>query len=147
MILTRDRGPTATMQRLQPPGHSEVIRLDRTSYLLGRSHKCDVLLYSPTASREHARLTFRDGAWYVQPLGGKTVVVGGVKVGDEQRLAHKTRLQFGGDELLYFDERAVASVPEPRRVAPAASSGRPPILVMVAAAIAVLALAAWWVLS
>jgi pSer/pThr/pTyr-binding forkhead associated (FHA) protein len=132
------------MQRLQPPGHSEVIRLDRTSYLLGRSHKCDVLLYSPMASREHARLTFRDGAWYVQPLGGKTVIADGVKVGDEQRLSHKTRLQLGGDELLYFDERAVAAVPEPRRVAPAASSRRPAILAAAGAAIAALALAAWW---
>ena len=122
------------------------MRLDRTSYVVGRSHKCDVPLYSAEASREHARLTFRDAAWYVQPLGGKPVIADGVKVGDEQRLTHKMRLQLGGDELLFFDESAAAAAPEARPVAPA--SKRSPLGVLLAVAVVVaLGLAAWWLFS
>jgi len=142
VILTRDRRVAATLQRVQPPGHSEVIHLDRTSYLAGRSHKCDLQLYSPSASREHARLTFRDAAWYVQPLGGKPVIADGVKVRDEQRLTHKMRLQFGGDELLFFDESAAASFPEARPATP--TSKRPALVLLAVAAIVALGLAAWW---
>lgn len=146
VILTRDRNVTATLQRVQPPGHSDVIRLDRTSYLVGRSHKCDVPLYSSAASREHARLTYRDAAWYVQPLGGKPVIADGVKVGDEQRLTHKMRIQLGGDELLFFDESVAASAPEARPAAPA--SKRPPLGVLLGVAVVVaLGLAAWWLFS
>jgi pSer/pThr/pTyr-binding forkhead associated (FHA) protein len=143
VILTRRREVTATLQRLQPPGHSEVIHLDRTSYLVGRSHKCDLPLYSESASREHARLTFRDAAWYVQPLGGKPVIADGVTVHDEQRLTHKMRLQLGGDELLFLDESAAASPPEARPVAPASTRPAWGVLLGVAVVVA-LGLAAWW---
>ena len=121
------------------------MRLDRTSYLLGRSHKCDVPLYSPNASREHARLTFRDAAWYVQPLGGKAVTADGMKVGDEQRLTHKMRLQLGGDELLFLDERAAVAPPQVRPT-PAAPTGRALRVVLALAAVAALGVVAWWFL-
>ena len=143
VILTRDRAVTATLQRMQPPGHSEVIRLDRTSYLVGRSRQCDLPLYSPSASREHARLTFRDAAWYVQPLGGKTVTANGMNVRDEQRLTHKMRLQLGGDELLFLDERAAASATETRPAAPT-STGRVVSVLVAVAVLTALGLAAWW---
>lgn len=156
VILTRTRQATATLQRLQPPGRSETIALDRTSYLVGRSHKCDVVLYSETASREHARLTFRDAAWYVQPLGEKAVIADGVAVREEQRLTHKTRLQLGGDELLFFDERAAAAplaaapLVAPSNTSPHMSTHRSRIAALVPIAVAVLVaigLAAWWWIS
>ena len=143
VIVTRNRSATATLQRVQPPGHSETIRLDRTSYVVGRSHKCDVRLYTESAHREHARLLFHDGAWYAEPFSGKTVIADGVKVREEQRLTHKMRLQLGGDELLFFDEGVAASQPEARPTAP--PSRRPLLGVLLAVAlVAALGLAAWW---
>lgn len=149
VILTRRREVTATLQRVQPPGHSEVIHLDRTSYLVGRSHKCDLPLYSESASREHARLTFRDAIWYVEPLGGKAVTADGVTVRDEQRLTHKMRLQLGGDELLFFDESAAAAPREAHgAAAPAAKRSVSGVLVaVVVVTVAALGFVAWWVLS
>ncbi len=145
VIVSRKRATTATLQRVQPPGHSEVIHLDRTSYVIGRSHKCDMALYSPNASREHARLTFRDAAWYVQPTGDKTVIADGVTVRGELRLTHKMRLQLGGDELLFMDETAASASPVPPSVAPPSASRSFHILIAIAVA-AVLAAAAWWFL-
>ena len=146
VIVTRKQATAATLQRLQPPGHPEVIHLDRTSYLVGRSHKCDLALYSPTASREHARLTFRDAAWHLQPLGDKPVIADGNKVGGELRLTHKMRLQLGGDELLFFHESAAVAPPVTAPAVPS-SVGRLVTILVVVAVGATLAVAAWWLLS
>ncbi len=101
---------SARLQRMQPPGRSEIVALDRTHYLVGRLPSCDLRLYSQTASREHAQLTNRDGRWYLAPVSGKAVLVNGAQVKEEVPLTHKMRLQLGGDELLFLDESGAAAV-------------------------------------
>jgi hypothetical protein len=112
--LQRQAVPAARLQRLQPPGRSDIVSLERTHYLMGRLPSCDLRLYSQTASREHAQLTVRDGRWYLTPVSGKVVLVNGSQVKEEVPLTHKMRLQLGGDELLFLDEggaKVVAEVP------------------------------------
>jgi hypothetical protein len=112
--LQRQAVPAARLQRMQPPGRSDIVTLDRTHYLMGRLPSCDLRLYSQTASREHAQLTARDGRWYLTPVSGKVVLVNGSQVKEEVPLTHKMRLQLGGDALLFLDEggaTAVAEVP------------------------------------
>ena len=104
--------PPARLQRMQPPGRSDIVNLDRTHYLMGRLPSCDFRLYSQTASREHAQLTARDGRWYLTPVAGKVVLVNGTQVKEEVPLTHKMRLQLGGDELLFLDESGVIAVDE-----------------------------------
>ena len=94
----------------------------RDAYLVGRAPTSDLRLYSPTASREHARLIRRGAAWYLTPIEGKTVLANGSLVGEEVRLEHKMRLQLGEDELLVIDEAAaVERAPTPP---PAAAPAR-----------------------
>ena len=111
--LQRPVTTTARMQRLQPPGRSEIVTLDRTHYLVGRLSSCDLRLYSQTASREHAQLTTRDGRWFLTPVAGKVVLVNGTQVKEEVQLTHKMRLQLGGDELLFLDESGAPAVTGP----------------------------------
>lgn len=99
----------ARLQRMQPPGRSDVITLERTHYLMGRLPSCDLRLYSQTASREHAQLSAREGRWYLTPVAGKVVLVNGTQVKEEVPLTHKMRLQLGGDELLFLDDSAPAA--------------------------------------
>ena len=50
--------------------------------LIGRAEGCDPLLEDPAVSREHARLSFRDGRWILQDLGSRNGTrVNGVRVG------------------------------------------------------------------
>lgn len=107
--------PPARLQRMQPPGRSDIVSLDRTHYLMGRLPSCDFRLYSQTASREHAQLTAREGRWYLTPVAGKVVLVNGTQVKEEVPLTHKMRLQLGGDELLFLDERGVTAVEDAPR--------------------------------
>ncbi|MEO6027183.1 MAG: FHA domain-containing protein, partial [Candidatus Binatia bacterium] len=110
--LQREFVPPARLQRMQPPGRSDIINLDRTHYLMGRLPSCDLRLYSQTASREHAQLTVRDGHWYLTPVEGKAVLVNGTQVKEEVPLMHKMRLQLGGDELVFLDESGATSIEE-----------------------------------
>jgi FHA domain len=50
--------------------------------ILGRHHRCDVVLSDPAVSRLHARLLFRDGSWVLQDLQSTNgTTVNGVPVG------------------------------------------------------------------
>jgi hypothetical protein len=112
VMLGEAPAPTRVrLQRMKPAGRSEIVVLDRETYLIGRSQACDLKLYSPSASREHARLASREGKWYLRPINQKTVIANGVQVKEEVRLTHKMRLQFGGDELLFLDD---AKAPDER---------------------------------
>jgi pSer/pThr/pTyr-binding forkhead associated (FHA) protein len=72
----------------------------RERYEIGRHQGCDVLLYSPSASRQHAQIVLGgDGAWYVRPLPGRSLRAGGRLVEADVRLTDGMRLQLGGDEL------------------------------------------------
>jgi FHA domain len=70
--------------------------------LIGRNPRCDVVLDDLTVSRQHAQLTFRDGAWVIQDLASKNgLAVNGKRV-------VRTSLRCGdvvafGDQLVQID--------------------------------------------
>jgi hypothetical protein len=130
--------PPARMQRMAPPGRSDVVNLDRTHFLMGRLPSCDFRLYSQTASREHAQLTARDGRWYLTPVAGKVVLVNGSPAKEEVPLTHKMRLQLGGDELIFLDESGATEV---RGEAPAGTAARLGDVRWIALLVALVALA------
>jgi hypothetical protein len=135
--------PAARLQRMQPPGRSDIISLARTHYLIGRLPSCDLRLYSQTASREHAQLTTREGRWYLTPVAGKSVLVNGTPVKEEVPLTHKMRIQFGGDELLYLDESGVTAVESAPRGATGVAGGNRWVMYAVAALVLALLLWLW----
>src|SRR5579862_2727785 len=85
-----------SLQRVQPAGHTGVVYLTGDTYLMGRKHGADLPLFSPTASREHARLVRRTDGWYLETLAEKAVIANGSLVRTAVRLEHKMRLQIGG---------------------------------------------------
>jgi hypothetical protein len=149
VIMTRSTKTPCSLQRLQPPGHgSEVVSLTADSYVMGRSRTCDIQLYSPSASRSHARLVKRGAEWFLQPEEGRAVLAGGSTVKDEVRLVQKLRLQLGGDELLFFDENAAvaapAATPSAAGGAEAKGGSRTMMIVgIVVVVVAIAAVAAW----
>jgi hypothetical protein len=101
--LLEDPGtPPLRLTRLAPPGHAgEVIPLDpaRFDYQIGRHEACEIRLYSPSASRRHARLVKRGETWFLRPGAGKTVRVGRREAGSEVELKDGQHLRLGEDEL------------------------------------------------
>jgi pSer/pThr/pTyr-binding forkhead associated (FHA) protein len=143
VILVQRPQAVARLQRLQPAGRSDIIALDRSTYVLGRSHTCDIELFSATASRTHARLTNRDGKWFVAPIENRTLRIDGVAVTAETQLTHKVRLLLGADELLFLDDTRTTSIAE---APPPPNPRQWPNALLLAAIALIVAVAIWWVL-
>ncbi|MEP7287733.1 MAG: FHA domain-containing protein [Chloroflexota bacterium] len=61
------------------------------AYIIGRREDCDVILpYDSQVSRQHARLTFKEGQWSVQDMGSRN----GTYVG-KQKIDSITPLEPG----------------------------------------------------
>jgi hypothetical protein len=141
-----EQRPSVVLNREQPPGHPGGERLERDQYLVGRSHNCDIKLFSKGASREHARLSRRADGWYIEACADKLVLANGAPVRDPIRLEHRMRLQMGGDELVVIDQAAAIQTPAPAPpIAPPAR--RVPIAAVLGALIAAALLAMVWLLS
>lgn len=98
------RGP-ASLRRVEPEeGKGGVVALSADSYVLGRSHTCEIPLLSATASRQHARILHLDGGWFLCPVGGKTVIVDGHPTQNDVRLRHEMTIRLGADELVFLQE-------------------------------------------
>jgi hypothetical protein len=120
ILPTKVRTQVLELQRVEPPGHLGSVRLERSEYVVGRSKKegCDILLFSGTASRRHAKLQRQSDGWYLSPIEDKPVIANGDLVKGSIRLTHKMRLRLGGDELVVFDpsmpvQAAASSSPKP----------------------------------
>ena len=133
-----------SLQRIQPAGHTGVVYLTRDIYLIGRKQGADLLLFSPTASREHARLERRSDGWYILPIEDKRVVANGSGVQGALRLEHKMRLQIGGDELIFFDESTPTRAATSAAI-PAATSRRWLVVLLIAVLVA-MAVGVTWLL-
>lgn len=67
--------------------------------LVGRHHRCDVVLDDPSVSRMHLRLLFRDGSWVLRDLGSTNgTIVNGAPVG-RCELRPGDRLVLGDAQL------------------------------------------------
>ncbi len=91
---------------LSGPGAGKEVTF-RDSLILGRSRAAGLVLPHPTVSREHARIFFREGAWFVVDLksrngtrlGGKGITKSEIRDGDELLLGEvKLRFHLPGAE-------------------------------------------------
>jgi hypothetical protein len=124
------RAAPAALRRLAPEeGEGDVVTLAADDYVLGRSHACNVILLSATASRRHARIVRRNGEWFLCPLGGKAVIVDRRPVYEETPLRHQMKIQLGADEFVFLQEDPgpdEAGQEDETMVTPAARVSPPP---------------------
>lgn len=94
---TTSAGGTLTL----PSGAEERLRPGLT---IGRGEGNDIALPSKTVSRQHARLTFTDGRWFVHDLGsanGTFVNRSQVPFGVGHPLRHGDRIRVGAETLVF----------------------------------------------
>ena len=108
---------------------------------VGRGAHNDVVIDNDSVSDSHAKLTLRDGVWYVSDLGSTNgTYVAGVRITGEQRLEGTPDVRFGGVKVVFRSAsprgeqakgtRAIASVSvdraqRPRAGAPEGASAPP----------------------
>src|SRR5438874_8324187 len=74
------------------------------SVTIGRDASSDLAFASPTVSREHASLTFRDGRWYVEDRGSfNGTFLNGTRLqpGTPLPLRHGDRIGIGSETVVF----------------------------------------------
>jgi serine phosphatase RsbU (regulator of sigma subunit) len=90
-------------------------QFDQDEVIIGRSSRAHLLLPDRALSREHARLTQRDGVWYVEDLGSRNGTTwNGQRIAQARRLAEGDHLGLGGSTLtvLEIGRQGAALLPE-----------------------------------
>src|SRR5262249_21162988 len=93
--LVRDRG---VLVRLAGDASGEVISLPREPLLVGRSSRAHVHLAEPSVSREHARIVYEYGCYYV--------IDGGSQNGTSVAGRRVMRAELRDGDLVQFGQRA-----------------------------------------
>ncbi len=76
---------------------------DHGAYVIGRQENCDIVLPSPSVSRQHARIFIDNGRCYVEDLGSANgVVVDGQRVIQQRDLGTASQIKVG-DFYLYLE--------------------------------------------
>jgi adenylate cyclase len=102
---------------LEPIGGGDSIPLIREDLTLGRRESCDIHLPFPNVSGIHAKLSFREGYWYIRDMNSTNgIKVQGIRV--QEKLLHpRDEISIGKrkyiiDYELPADRRALDEVVE-----------------------------------
>jgi hypothetical protein len=91
----------ARLQAISGPVTGFAAVLNPAGSMIGRSSACDFVLPDMSVSRQHARIVYANGAWFVQDAGSKTgTYLNGVQIG-AARLTAGDRLRVGNSEILF----------------------------------------------
>jgi Ca-activated chloride channel homolog len=91
--------PTLRLWYTLPGGAPQVLSFQQAEITLGRTPDCEVQLSSPSVSRRHARILFRDGAYWLFDLGSSNgVTYNNLRI-DKQPLTPGVRFKVGEVEL------------------------------------------------
>lgn len=109
----------------QPPFDRD---FDGSEVAIGRAPASDLVIADSSASRHHARLVYRDDAWWVEDLGARNrTTVNGEAVEAPRSLQVGDRLQVGGTTVQFMGDpatvREAAARPETAVLAGAGGAG------------------------
>jgi hypothetical protein len=71
--------------------------------VIGRSPECQITIEDPLVSRQHARITVRDGTPFIMDLGSRNGVrINGELIRGDTPLVHNDRVRLGTQELVFL---------------------------------------------
>ena len=98
---TEDRGTAGDIWLMLPDGSEHALRCDVT---IGRGDENDLIVKTTTVSREHARVSHREGRWFVEDLGsrnGTFVNTKRIPAHAPYSLHHADRIDIGSETLVF----------------------------------------------
>ena len=98
---TEDRGTAGDIWLMLPDGSEHALRCDVT---IGRGEDNDLVLKTTTVSRDHARLSHKEGRWFVEDLGsrnGTFVNTKRIPSHAPYSLHHADRIDVGSETLVF----------------------------------------------
>ncbi len=117
-LLNRGGSPSHVAKLVSvAPAEAGEVRLGNAPLVIGRAAECGLRCQDPALSRQHARISFVDGAWLLEDLGsanGTTVdgrAVGSHHAHGRTTLAAGNVISFGGKVSYRFELEAAVARP------------------------------------
>ncbi|MBI4872532.1 MAG: FHA domain-containing protein [Candidatus Riflebacteria bacterium] len=126
-----DFGPGFELGFINGEHADERLEFHRLRVTLGRNQDCDVTFANASVSRRHADIAFRDGRYWLVPLGSTPTTLNGRLVRAETVLEGSANLEIPGSrfvfqELRHENETVPVSLPsEQQPAAPSHDTGPP----------------------
>ncbi len=96
------------------PHTGDVFRLNRESAVLGRDPECDIVFYSGSVSRQHAKILRIDEAFFIEDLQSRNgTYVNNSRIRQREQLSDQDRITLC-DVVLVFNDDAPAGLARPR---------------------------------
>ena len=94
-------------------GSQRLLALNKPTFRIGRNPDSDLNLLDPSVSREHAKVVYEEGCYFLVDLSSKSGSYVNSQRIDRAQLRHLDRVQFGGEEdiQIQFVEEPYDSVP------------------------------------
>ncbi|MHC5038428.1 MAG: ATPase, T2SS/T4P/T4SS family [Planctomycetota bacterium] len=121
-------------------GAAQQVPIARQVFTIGKRNGNDLVLERTNISRQHARIFYRNGTFFIQDLGSRNgTYLNGSRVVAEMRVEHGSRIRLADMELVFVDEtapgkeappaaRPAASPDPPGSNAPLAPAVAPPVV-------------------
>lgn len=102
----------SVLQMIKGPHRGQIFELTEDESVIGRYPFCQVVLHSHTVSREHARIEFVDGEYYISDLGSLNgTFVNSERIRGRRKLADGDRIRIYEIVLLFHEAGAPAAKP------------------------------------
>jgi len=99
------------LHTIEGPHTGGVFRLDRDSAVLGRHPDCDIVLDSGAVSRQHARVSRIDDAFFIEDMESRNgTYVNGRQIRQRHQLHHDDRIMLCDVVMVFKDEHSPAPV-------------------------------------
>src|SRR3974390_2493425 len=98
------------LRTVEGPHTGDVYPLNRESAVLGRDPECDIVFYSGSVSRQHAKIVRVDDDFFIEDLQSRNgTYVNNARIRDRQLLGDQDRITLCDVVLVFNDERKAAS--------------------------------------
>jgi ABC-type multidrug transport system ATPase subunit/pSer/pThr/pTyr-binding forkhead associated (FHA) protein len=102
----------ATLTILSGPDANKIVDLSQNELVIGRIEPAGLVINHPEVSRRHARVTYREGKYYLEDLGSANGTrVNGQGITGEYTLNHGDEIMFGTQVKISFTQTQTTAEP------------------------------------
>src|SRR5437016_3303628 len=117
--MSIDNGPqTVSVKFLSGPLAGKTFPLNKSLIMIGRDPSCDIVIFDPKVSRNHARLRYENGMWSIENLSQKNAMIVNQANVQHSVLQHNSTVSLGDDSSFLFLGQASVGAYNPQAFSP-----------------------------
>src|SRR5258708_5071883 len=93
---------SSSIKFLAGPLSNKIFPIHKTVTTLGRDASNDIVIFDPKVSRHHARIFWSNGAWHIENISQKSMILVNHSIASHAILTHNTTISLGDTSSFIF---------------------------------------------